>query len=57
MGKDRNSSFELLKIISMVLIVIIHCYMTVTATGNSFYPVMPQGIIVAHLPYGIKKLF
>ena len=56
MNNQRNSSIELLKIIGMVMIVVFHCYMTVTTTRNSFFPVLEAGIDFAQLPKGPTKL-
>ena len=52
----KNSSIELLKVVGIIMIVIFHCYMTVTMTGNSFYPGFAARIDFASLPKGITKL-
>ena len=51
----RNSSFELFKLIGMVMIVVFHCYLTVINKGNFFYPVLSQAVDFASLPKGITK--
>ena len=52
----RNSCIELLKVIGIVLIIVFHCYMTVTQTGNTFYPNLAEGIDFVTLPKGFTKL-
>lgn len=52
----RNSCIELLKVIGIVLIIVFHCYMTVTQTGNTFYPNLAESIDFATLPKGFTKL-
>ena len=51
----RSNAIDFFRVIGIVMIIVYHCYMTVTSRSNRFYSSLPEGIDIASLNDGIEK--